>query len=553
MMSDNLRYNLKKILKKLKILKNNSPDWKKVISLNKKIYEELKIKAKEGQKILICTSAGGHLVHSHFDALLALALTRYGADVEIMLCDKALKSCMMTTSKFLPEEIFIKKGQKNICKSCFDSGKEAFEDLGLRVNYYSDFYTKDDQIEINKQIKDMTYDQMRNFYEENISVGEQAHAGALRYYAVGTLEKEIHAKEVLKKFLYSALLTKKIFFNFFSNKKFEKIILNHAIYVPQGIICEVSKFFGIKIIAYTSVYRKNSFIYSYGDTYHKTMMEEDINDWIDINLDEKKEKILFDYLNSRKYGNQDMFYYFKKPSFKIEDQLNKIGVDLKKPIIGILTNIIWDAQIIYKNNIFDNMVDWLISSIKHLSKRQDIEVVVRCHPGEVNSDRVSKQKVKETIYENFKKIPENLKIIDSDNNISTYTFADYCNTLVIYATKMGMEFSPYGNRVICAGESYIKNKNITIDPKSKEEYFELLDEFPNIPKPSNESILRAKKYAYHYYFRRAIQVQSLDSFPKNWPPFKINKMAFKKIINNEDSGLKTICDSIINDKKFIFS
>ena len=120
-----------------------------------------------------------------------------------------------------------------------------------------------------------------------------------------------------------------------------------------------------------------------------------------------------------------MFYYFKKPSFKIEDQLNKIGVDLKKPIIGILTNIIWDAQIIYKNNIFDNMVDWLISSIKHLSKRQDIQVVVRCHPGEVNSDRVSKQKVKETIYENFKKIPENLKIIDSDNNISTYTFADY--------------------------------------------------------------------------------------------------------------------------------
>ena len=118
---------------------------------------------------------------------------------------------------------------------------------------------------------------------------------------------------------------------------------------------------------------------------------------------------------------------------------------------------------------------------------------------------------------------------------------------------MGMEFSPYGNRVICAGESYIKNKNITIDPKSKEEYFELLDEFPNIPKPSNESILRAKKYAYHYYFRRAIQVQSLDSFPKNWPPFKINKMAFKKIINNEDSGLKTICDSIINNQKFIFS
>jgi len=51
MLSDNLRYNLKKILKKLKILKKNSPDLKKIISSNKKIYEELKIKAKKEQKI----------------------------------------------------------------------------------------------------------------------------------------------------------------------------------------------------------------------------------------------------------------------------------------------------------------------------------------------------------------------------------------------------------------------------------------------------------------------------------------------------------------------
>jgi hypothetical protein len=70
--------------------------------------------------------------------------------------------------------------------------------------------------------------------------------------------------------------------------------------------------------------------------------------------------------------------------------------------------------------------------------------------------------------------------------------------------------------------------------------------------PSNENISRAKKYAYHYYFRRTIQVESLDSIPKNWPPFRVNKMALKKIIKNEDSGLKAICNSIINNKKFIF-
>ena len=40
---DKLRFNLKKILKRLKILKKTSPDWDKIIASKKKIYEALKV------------------------------------------------------------------------------------------------------------------------------------------------------------------------------------------------------------------------------------------------------------------------------------------------------------------------------------------------------------------------------------------------------------------------------------------------------------------------------------------------------------------------------
>jgi hypothetical protein len=548
---DNLRFNLKKILKKLKILKKKSPDWDKILASKKKIYEELKLKAKNGEKILICTSTGGQLFNSHFEALLALALTRYGANVEIMLCDKALNACSVTTTHLITEDKYLKNGQTKICNSCLDSGREAFEGLGLKINYYSSYISDKEIHEINSKIQNLTIDQMIEYTEDNVPVGEHAYAGVLRFYAVGTLEKEKNGEVILKKYLQAGLITKKVFFNFFPRKNFSKIILNHAIYVPQGIICDVSKVFKIKIIAYNSAYKKNSFVFSYDDTYHKNMIEEDINDWINITLDKKKEENLFNYLDSRKYGTQDMFYYFNKPSFEIENQLTKIGVNLNKPIIGILTNIIWDAQIIYKNNIYKNMTEWLIATIKHLSKRNDIEVVLRCHPGEIHSDRVSKQKVKETIYENFRNIPDNLKIIDSASNISTYSLADYCNTLVIYSTKMGMEFAPYGNKVIVAGESYIRNKEITLDPKTKREYYNLLDKFPNIEKMTPERIERAKKYAYHYFFRRTMQVSSLESIQNAWPPFKVSKKSLENLIDNNDKGLEVMSQCIINNNKFI--
>ena len=340
MLKDKIRFSLKKILKNLKILKKNSPNWKKIISSNKKIYEELKIKSRNGQKILICTSAGGHLLASQFEALMALGLTRYGANVEIMLCDKALKACHMTTSNFIGEDTLLNKGQKKLCNSCLDSGKESFEELGLKINYYSNFISNTEEQKILNQIDNMDFKEMKKFCEDEVSVGEHAYAGILRYYAVGTLDKEKNAKKIFKKFMTSALITKKVFFNFFSINKFEKIVLNHAIYVPQGIICDIAKLFKIKIIAYCTAYKKNSFIYSYDDTYHRTMIDEDTKDWENIDFDRNKEKILFEYLNSRKYGSQDMFYYFKNPSFKIESQLKEIGVDLSKPIIGILPNII---------------------------------------------------------------------------------------------------------------------------------------------------------------------------------------------------------------------
>ena len=51
-----------------------------------------------------------------------------------------------------------------------------------------------------------------------------------------------------------------------------------------------------------------------------------------------------------------------------------------------------------------------------------------------------------------------------------------------------MEFTSFGHNVIVAGESYIKNKHITLDPKSQKEYFEILDKLPFNSKPNDNLI-----------------------------------------------------------------
>ena len=541
----------KNILRKLGFRYDNLINWKKILKdKDRENYLNIK-KNKEKKKILIATSTGGHLACAHFDSVLAFALTLDNWDVEILLCDKSLTACQQSTTHLIKEENFIEEGPKKLCNACFDSGRMIFDGLDLKVLKFSEFFNKDIEEKIKIDLKNYSYNKFNDLKLDDY-VKEHALAGALRFYAVGDLDNERSHEKVLYKYLYSGLKTKYLFENIIDTQKYQTVVLNHGVYVPQGIINNVSKKNKINAVCYSPGYKKNSFTLSHDDTYHITMMNEDTKLWENLEWSKKLDKKLMDYLYSRRFGKNDWEYYFSKPEFDYKNKFKKYGVDLNKPVVGMLTNIIWDALLTYPSNIFKNMMEWVYLTIEYFSKREDIQLVIRVHPAEVKSDRISKQKVSEEIFKKYKTLPKNIFIIDSDDNLSTYSLADICDSILIYSTKMGMEFSPFGIPVICAGEAYVKNKKITLDPKSKEEYKEMLGLIPFKKKLSEENILRAKKYAYHFFFRRMITLESIKHVPFKWPPFILDQKGVKKILEKKDKGLNQICDSIKNNSPFIF-
>ena len=540
----------KNFLRKFGFRYDNLINWKKILKGEDREFYLNKKNKKDKKKILIATSTGGHLACAHFDSVLAFALTLEDWDVEILLCDKSLSACQQSTTHLIKEEEFIEDGPKKLCNACFDSGRMIFDGLDLKVLKFSDFLNQEIENQIKFDLKD--YNQIK-FEDLKVDkfVKEHAKAGALRFYAVGDLNNEKHHKEVLYNYLFSALKTKYSFENIIKKQNYHSVILNHGVYVPQGIINNVAKKNELNVVCYSPAYKKNSFTLSHDDTYHITMMNENTNLWENLEWNERLDKRLMDYLYSRRFGKNDWEYYFSKPDFDYEDKFKKYGIDLNKPVVGMLTNIIWDALLTYPSNIFVNMMEWIYLTIEYFSQREDLQLIIRVHPAEVKSDRISKQKVSDEIFKKYKTLPKNVFIIDSDDDLSTYSLTDICDSVLIYSTKMGMEFSPFGIPVICAGESYVRNKKITLDPKSKEEYNNMLNMIPFNKKLSEENILRAKKYAYHFFFRRMITIDSIKHAPLKWPPFTLDQKGVKKILEKKDNGLNQICSSIKNNSPFI--
>ena len=323
-----------------------------------------------------------------------------------------------------------------------------------------------------------------------------------------------NANETLKKFLIAALKTQLSTEKLFSKKNFDTVILNHGIYVPQGVIHEVSKKNKINTVNYCLGTRKKTFCFCKDETYHKALIYENNQNWEKIELNKKTEEKLNSYLKSRLHGNQDWIYFHNKPNFDLKSCFKKYNIDMNKPLIGLATNVIWDAQIDFPSNFFKNILNWLFYTIDFFIKNENLQLLIRVHPAEVNSTKPAKQRILDEIMKHYKSLPNNIKIIPAEDNVSTYTVMEACNSILIYGSRLGVELSAMNIPVIVCGEGFIRNKGIGIDINSFKDYDKILKQLPLNHRLSSEKLERAKKYAYHFFFRRMIKINSIDEKAK---------------------------------------
>lgn len=544
-----IKIDIKNFLKKTTGYHNpNLPDISKLNIIKKRSKE----KNFKNRKILVATSSGGLYPHLIFESILGIALDFKGADVEFLLCDKALPACIMSTTINISENELIKNGPKSLCSNCFFDGYNYLKKSNIKINRISDFLIDEDIEKAKKITKKIDPQKIKNFVFDKIPVGNHAYAGALRYYATTDLDAEKNGNEILKKYFEASIITKLALDSFFKKNQYDLIIMNHGIYVPQGVINEYAKKKNFKIVTWFPFYRKRSYCFFRGDTYQKEFLTEKNHLWENLKLTKEKKEKITNYLISRKTGKKDWKFYYDKPSFDKNLFLKKYNIDTKKPIIGMATNVIWDAQIDYPKQFFKSVLDWVFYTIKFFKKNQHLQLVIRVHPAEVNADRSAKQKVAEEIKMKFNNLPSNIIIIPPEDPISSYTIFDNCNSVLIYASKIGIELSAAGIPVIVVGPGQIKNKKIAYDVNSYKEYNYILNELPLSKKKylDKKKLLRAKKYAYHAFFRKPTLIKSVHLTEDRWPNISIEKNFYKNLKGNKDPGLNFVCDAILNDKKF---
>ena len=127
-----------------------------------------------------------------------------------------------------------------------------------------------------------------------------------------------------------------------------------------------------------------------------------------------------------------------------------------------------------------------------------------------------------------------------------------CDSAIIYGTKMGVELTSVGLPVIVAGEAWIRNKGLTYDASTPDEYLKLLGKLPFRTQLDSTVLARARRYAYHFFFNRMIPLPFIE--PKtNYPIYRLKLTKLDHLFPGQSKGLDTICNGILQGKPFVFN
>lgn len=528
------------------------PNWQEILGDDWEKWRELCNKKKNGPKVLIATATGGNSALTPFETALAVALTLRGAEVHFLLCDKVLPACQNSSAAAQDQNDFLANGP-SMCDWCFDCGTKSLTQLGLPVHNLSDFLNPSDRHNYAAKAADSSLEQILSSSENGIELKEIIQSAVFRYFARGDFEGEPNCLPVVRKYYEAAMISTCALTRIMEKFKFEQVISNQGLYVPQGAIVSVANKFGAHLSAWDLAYRSGCVHFTHEKTHIKAFAEELMSEWENIRWNNDTKSDIKQYLTSRWSGQFDWLKIVTKgaetPPVEIAKELK---IDLNKPIMGLLTNVIWDEQLCYPKSAFKNQIDWLIRTVNYFKTRPDLQLLIRIHPAELSGWLRSRQLAMEEINNHCSPLPDNVFIIPPESPINTYKAMLLCDAVTIYGTTAGLELSCMKIPVIVAGEAWIRGKGFSIDTNSIDEYFEILAKLP-LSEPLNEDKYdRALKFAFHCYLRQMIPLTIVEPTGYENAPYKIKQLPLSAFGEHADEGLDIICNGILKNSAFVF-
>ncbi len=253
-----------------------------------------------------------------------------------------------------------------------------------------------------------------------------------------------------------------------------------GIYTTFGPIVEVMKNNDISVLLYQVNGFKDRSIFIGEEHYSICNCTDYWYDFKEARFSSEVENVAKVFLDNR---FPSLNYELKDGERDLFNELYRYSEQYEKTIV-LFPNLTWDGAIRERDIIFDGLLDWMIKTVEWV-KDKPYFLIIREHPmplTKYNSTESSLSLLAEA-YPEIKNI-NNIRLVSGTESLKSYHIVkNIVDCSVVYNGTLGIEISYMGYPVVFAGNSPYSDKKVGYEPKSKQEYFEILG---NISNESND-------------------------------------------------------------------
>ncbi|HEY6802563.1 MAG TPA: hypothetical protein VI306_03190 [Pyrinomonadaceae bacterium] len=467
---------------------------------------------------------------------LAMALHLRGHDVYGILCDGLLPLCEMNLGPNI----------RPPCDACSQNLSRYETAFGFDYERLKNYLTNDDLTAAELLIVNTPDDDLLDLKVNNIPVGLFGQREIQRYYRGFVFEPQLDP--AFRKWLVSAVLHTWLSERWLDRVQPEIVGVCSGRTLPTACIFTVAKQRGVPVVTWDgAATRADSLMFAHNESATEIPLDELWKTYRDVPLSAVELHELETFMGAWSRSEVTPFPYNTRP---LEDEASirqQLGLRNNAPLVVAYTNTSWDIAVIDRDVGFESMFDWLFAVVEAADSHPEMDFVVRAHPAEKRTpaELQSRTPVGPELRNRFQ-LPSNLKIIEGDDPISSYTLASMARVNMLYASRLGLELALKGTRPWIAGAVTYRDKGFTFDLKSKAHLFESLK---NIAQPdglSDNQVQLAQRFAYLWFYRYELRLPLLHPADK-----RFSLRSFTELGPGGNETIDSLCEAFVSGGPFV--
>jgi hypothetical protein len=250
-----------------------------------------------------------------------------------------------------------------------------------------------------------------------------------------------------------------------------------------------------------------------------------------------------------RYGGKSWFYRRDQEGARIKAQgevRRQLGLDPAKRTVVVYSHILWDANLFYGEDLFDDNEHWFIETLKSACLNDRVNWVVKLHPAikwKMEWDGAKGELDEEmAIRKEIGTLPPHVKLLYPNTDINTFSLLSLTDVGVTIRGTIGIELSALGIPVVTAGTGRYSGLGFTYDPATREEYRAQLARIEELARLGAAQLDLARKYAYTLFCLRPWAMTSFENaydtsvrgFSQFNPSLRLRARSFAELAQAED-------------------